>query len=255
MASSPVSAGLMVTGLAIALVAGGMGLQRALERPGAAVAATAPADRLAGDLIGSTRQASGDAAGSQQAGSAGAQTHAAGGGSGINIHGAKPPPLAASDKRAAAAIAVHIPRLKIDQSLIKLHELADQSLSVPTDFSDIGWWPGGPHPGGPGATLIAGHVSSQDGPAVFYRLKDLRTGDHVTVDRADKTSAVFEVVGKASYPRSDFPDDVVYRTTGKPSIHLVTCDGTFDTAIGHHEDNLVVFADLVSTGPTKKAHS
>jgi len=43
---------------------------------------------------------------------------------------------------------------------------------------------------------------------------------------------------------------VVYRVSGKSSIHLVTCDA-LDYATGHHTANLVVFADLVSTGPTR----
>lgn len=149
----------------------------------------------------------------------------------------------------APAVAVHIPRLKLDRSLVDLHVLPDGSMSVPQDAKDVGWWAEGPHPGGAGATLVAGHVDSKTGPAVFYRLKDLVPGDLVTVDRADNTSSVFKVVDRVTYTRANFPDDVVYRVTGKPSLHLVTCDG-FDPAIGHYGANLVVFAELVSSGPT-----
>lgn len=83
---------------------------------------------------------------------------------------------------------------------------------------------------------------------MFYELRDLVPGDLVTVDRAD-TSSVFKVVDKVTYTRANVPDDLVHRVTRKPSLHLVTCDG-FDPAVGHHGDNLVVFADLVSSGPT-----
>ncbi len=154
-----------------------------------------------------------------------------------------------SGDASAPAVAVHIPRLKLDRSLVDLHVLADGSMSVPQDAKDVGWWAEGPHPGGAGATLVAGHVDSKAGPAVFYKLKDLVPGDLVTVDRADNTSSVFKVVDKVTYTRANFPDDVVYRVTGKPSLHLVTCDG-FDPAIGHYGANLVVFAELVSSGPT-----
>ena len=166
-----------------------------------------------------------------------------------------PPPVAAADERAAAAVAIHIPRLKVNRSLVGLRVQSDRSLTVPDDFDDVGWWSGGPHPGGPGATLFAGHVNNRSGPAVFYNLRDMRVGDVITVDRSDQTSAVFKVVGRASFPRKSFPDEVVYRTTGKPSIHLVTCDGAFNTATNHYLDNLVVFADLVADGPTKKVKS
>jgi len=134
-------------------------------------------------------------------------------------------------------------------SLIDLHVLADGSMSVPQDAKDVGWWAEGPRPGAAGAALVAGHVDSKTGPAVFFRLKEMVVGDLVTVDRADHTSVVFRVVSKATYARSDFPDDVVYRVSGKPSLHLVTCDA-FDPSIGHYSANLVVFADLVSSGPT-----
>ncbi len=83
---------------------------------------------------------------------------------------------------------------------------------------------------------------------MFYQLKDLVPGDLVTVDRADNTSSVFKVVDNVTYSRANFPDDVVYRVTGKPSLHLVTCDG-FDPAVGHYGGNLVVFADFVSSEP------
>jgi hypothetical protein len=164
-------------------------------------------------------------------------------------------PLAAGDSRAAVATAIHIPRLRVDRRLVMLRMQRDRRLGVPRDYDDVGWWSGGPRPGGPGAALFAGHVSSTSGPAVFFDLKKLRRGDLVTVDRRDRTSAVFKVVGRASYPRRAFPDEVVYRTAGKSSIHLVTCDGAFDRAIGHHLDNLVVFADLISTGPTTRGSS
>jgi len=153
------------------------------------------------------------------------------------------------------ATAIHIPRLGVSRQLIKLKVQPDGTLSVPRDYDDVGWWSGGPRPGGPGAGLFAGHVNSVAGPAVFVNLKQMRRGDLITIDRRDKTSAVFKVVGRASYPRKTFPDEVVYRTAGKASIHLVTCDGVFDRELRHYRDNLVVFADLVSTRPTKKGRS
>ena len=47
-----------------------------------------------------------------------------------------------------------------------------------------------------------------------------------------------------TFPKDDFPDAIVYRTTGKPALHLVTCGGSFDESTGHYRDNLVVIADM-----------
>ncbi len=230
----------MVLGVAMVLVTGGMTLQYVLDHRVVVAAAesgsrAAPADPHAGDFVG---------AGSVAADPQTARPRA------VGPPRAQPPPLAATQDRASRAVAIHIPRLNLNKSLVDLHVQTDSTMSVPQTFSDVGWWSAGPRPGGAGATLIAGHVDSKSGPAVFYRLKDLIPGDRVTIDRADHTTAVFRVVGKASYPRANFPDDVVYRVSGKPSIHLVTCDA-LDYATGHHTANLVVFADLVSTGPTR----
>ncbi len=243
--------GLVALGSALALVAVGMSFQRFLDRP-PVLAASASSDPHAGDLIDSLDSSG---AGGSRAGSSGPRrSKDAPLTAGATIPGAKPPSLVAAEPDAAAAVAIHIPRMRLNRSLVQLHEQPDRSLSVPKSFADVGWWSEGPRPGAAGATIIAGHVSSKAGPAVFWTLQDLRVGDQITVDRADHTSAVFQVVGKASYPRSSFPDDVVYRTSGKPSIHLVTCDGVFDTAIGHHDNNLVVFADLVSSTPKPGTH-
>lgn len=236
--------GLVVLGSALSLVAVGMGFQRFLDRP-PVLTASASADPHAGDRIGSLDSSGDGGPGGSGPGSGSSAPEPVA--AGVRIPGANAPALAAVDHKAAQAVGIHIPRLKLNRSLVDLRMQPDRTLSVPRNFSDVGWWSDGPHPGAAGAALVAGHVSSKSGPAVFWHLADLRAGDRITVDRADHTSAVFQVVGKASYPRSSFPDEVVYRVSGKPSLHLVTCDGSFDPAIGHHEDNLIVFADLVST--------
>ena len=43
-------------------------------------------------------------------------------------------------------------------------------LGVPKNYAAAGWWASGPAPGSDGAAVIVGHVDSQRGAAVFYRL-------------------------------------------------------------------------------------
>ncbi len=38
----------------------------------------------------------------------------------------------------------------------------------------------------------------------------------------------------------------MYTFAGPTQLHLVTCGGQFDQSDGHYEDNIVVFAELVS---------
>jgi hypothetical protein len=90
--------------------------------------------------------------------------------------------------------------------------------------------------------VIAGHVDSKTGPAVFYRLHGLRAGAEVFVDRADGTTATFVVDRLAEFAKADFPDREVYHSGSGAQLRLITCGGTFNHGTGHYVDNVVVFA-------------
>lgn len=144
--------------------------------------------------------------------------------------------------RRAAPISVRIGRLGISSSLVDLHRQPDGALQVPSDFQRVGWYVGSSHPGDPGPTVLVGHVDSYRGPAVFYRLRDLRRGDVITVGRADKTQARFVVQRVLQVPKRSFPTQLVYVGDGRPSLRLVTCGGAFDRRSGHYLENTVVLA-------------
>ena len=118
----------------------------------------------------------------------------------------------------------------------------DRTLEVPTDYGDTGWWSGGSRPGETGPAVIVGHVDSQTGPAVFYRLGELRKGDKVVVVRRDGSRARFTVQGSERFPKDEFPTARVYSRTDGPTLRLITCGGAFDSSTGHYVDNTIVYA-------------
>jgi LPXTG-site transpeptidase (sortase) family protein len=138
---------------------------------------------------------------------------------------------------------IEIPAIGVSAPVIALGLNADRTLEVPEDYGETGWWKGGPEPGERGAAVIAGHVDSETGPAVFYRLEELRAGDEIRVHRADGTRSRFVVARLERHPKDDFPTRSVYGRTREPTLRLVTCSGDFDTATGHYVDNTIVFAD------------
>jgi Sortase domain len=79
---------------------------------------------------------------------------------------------------------------------------------------------------------------------VFFRLRELRPGDEVTVVRADGSAVHFTVDRTEQYPKRRFPTDDVYYPTLTPQLRLVTCGGAFDHAWGHYRSNVIVFATL-----------
>jgi sortase (surface protein transpeptidase) len=145
-------------------------------------------------------------------------------------------------------VRVEIPSIGVSSPLVRLGLKRDRSMEVPGDFQVAGWFTGGPQPGQLGPAVIAGHVNSRTGPAVFYRLRDLRPGDQIRVVRADHRVVRFEVDALASHPKQALPTEAVYGATTAPVLRLITCAGSFDRASGSYRDNLVVSATRVPDG-------
>jgi sortase (surface protein transpeptidase) len=114
--------------------------------------------------------------------------------------------------------------------------------------SRAGWYRGSPTPGELGPSLILGHVDSAEyGAGVFFELGALKPGQTVTVTRADRTAAVFRIDRVAAFPKNHFPTLDVYGDTQNAQLRLITCGGKFDFSARSYEDNIVVFASLVSS--------
>lgn len=141
---------------------------------------------------------------------------------------------------------IDIPAIEVSSSLVDLGLNDDGTLEVPVNFDKTGWFTGGNFPGDPQGppALIAGHVDSSRGPAVFYRLRELVSGDEVLVTRADNTVAVFTVTGSQQYPKDALPTDEIYAPVDAAELVMITCIGDFDQTARSYKDNLVVRATL-----------
>lgn len=143
-------------------------------------------------------------------------------------------------------VRITIPSIGVDASVVSLGLNPDGTLQVPSNFSQAGWWSGGPFPGQPGPAVVVGHVSSVAGPGVFYRLGLLKAGSLVTVSQPSGASATFSVTRVIEVSKSDFPTQLVYGPVTDPQLRLITCGGSFNSSTGHFDDNLIVFANLSS---------
>jgi len=150
------------------------------------------------------------------------------------------PPVAQTEP--SPPVRVEVPAIGAASDLVDLGIATDGTLEVPVDFDLAGWFTGGGRPGGRGPLVIAGHVDSQDGPAVFYRLRDLSPGDTVEVTSEDGTLTRYRVTDVQDHPKDAFPTAAVFGATAGDELRLVTCGGTFDRALRSYTDNLVVFA-------------
>lgn len=149
------------------------------------------------------------------------------------------------DRQAAPPRAITIPALGVRASVIRLGLNRDRTLEVPRNYDHTGWWSGGYAPGERGPAVIAGHVDSKEGPAVFYRLGQLARGDRIRIERADGSSVAFAVERLERHPKDSFPTRAVYDRTASSTLRLVTCSGDFDQSSGHYTDNTIVFASRI----------
>jgi len=140
-----------------------------------------------------------------------------------------------------------VPRIGLRTSLAEVGLTPSGSIDVPEAAPGVPavWYRNLASPGEAGPAVIVGHVdTARDGPAVFYRLGELRPGDTITVRRADGAAPRFVVRAVVRYPKDAFPSAVVYGATAGPELRLITCGGSFDRARGSYRDNVVVFAAL-----------
>jgi Sortase domain len=141
-------------------------------------------------------------------------------------------------------VRIDIPRIGVVSSLDRLGRARDKTVEVPARWEVAGWYAAGTRPGDPGSAVILGHVDSKRGPAVFFRLRELRAGDEIQVGRADGSTIRFAVERVAQYDKQRFPTEEVYYPTLTPALRLVTCGGEFDATAGHYRSNVIVFATL-----------
>lgn len=153
-------------------------------------------------------------------------------------------PMAPSDP-----VRVSIPSIAVSSSLERLGLDEKKTMETPRDPAKAGWYEPGPTPGAMGPAVIAGHVTWDGTPSVFFKVAKLKAGDTIGVSREDGTTAEFTVDRVAQYPKDQFPTIDVYRNLDHAGLRLITCGGDYSQADRRYADNVVVYATLTGTLP------
>ncbi len=138
-------------------------------------------------------------------------------------------------------VSIEIPAIGVAADTIQM-DLAGPVPEVPTDFDQTGWYQQTRRPGEIGPAIIAGHIDSTAGPAVFAQLDRLEPGDEIIVRDDDGQQRTFVVTRAGQYPKGDLPPEVFGFDQPVPELRLITCGGSFDQSTGHYRDNYVVYA-------------
>jgi hypothetical protein len=120
-------------------------------------------------------------------------------------------------------------------------------MGIPTNFTDVAWYNGGPRPGMPGSAVIDGHLDGKNvKEAVFYSLGNLKPGDLVEVIDASGTTLRFQVVRLATYDYNATTTDIFSGDASKIRLNLITCAGDWIKSQKLYSQRIVIFTELIT---------
>lgn len=148
---------------------------------------------------------------------------------------------------ASRPVGITIPSLKVTSALEELGLGKNRAMATPRDPAKAGWYRPGATPGAVGPAVIAGHVTWNGTPGVFFGLGRLGPGDRISVRRADGRTADLTVDRTAVHPKDRFPTVEVYRNLDHAGLRLITCGGEYSKSDSRYAANVVVYATLTGS--------
>ncbi|MBA2447494.1 MAG: class F sortase [Chloroflexi bacterium] len=125
----------------------------------------------------------------------------------------------------------------------------DGELPPPHPARVVAGYSDGAGRGEGGNAVLAGHVDLNREVGVFWRLRDAKPGQTITLSGAAGQLYDYEVEWVRSYPAASLAGLAALRpSSGATTLTLVTCSGRFDLATRSYEDRQVVRAVLVPRG-------
>ncbi len=143
-------------------------------------------------------------------------------------------------------IHITIPAARVNAEVINVGVTKTNNLDVPPNFVQVGWYKYGPLPGTDGNAVIDGHVdngASIDG--VFKHLRDVESGDLVSIKMSDGTLVRYEITGTEVVKTTEFPGHSVFHEGEGAILKIITCHGKFVKAMDTYDQRLIVTAKLI----------
>jgi LPXTG-site transpeptidase (sortase) family protein len=138
-----------------------------------------------------------------------------------------------------------IPSIGVDAAVEVKSIGADGVMQAPGAPDVVTWYDFSSPPAGDGNAVFAGHLDYAGyGPAVFWRLGDLQGNDVIEVFQQDGTNVRYRVTSVRPFAATDDARAVI-ASTGRPTITLITCEGTFDGQARAYDQRLVVTGDRI----------
>jgi sortase A len=137
-----------------------------------------------------------------------------------------------------------IPAIGVDAPLTRRGVDANGAMQPPSGPEDVAWYEFSGSPSEGTNVVLSGHLDYRGyGPAVFYRLRELKTGDVIELRTEDGTVYRYAVSASVMYDGESAPVSDIIGPTSHEVITLITCGGTFNGPPLGYSDRLVVRAE------------
>jgi LPXTG-site transpeptidase (sortase) family protein len=144
-----------------------------------------------------------------------------------------------------------IPSIEVNAEFTQKVVGTDGQMPDPNGPEDVAWydfsqWPGlGGIPDKGGNIVMAGHVDYINyGPAVFWRIDELKAGDQVQIQLVDGTMATYEIEFNKVVEPGDQDWSNLVAGTADESVTLITCTGAFEA--GHYDKRQIAWGRRVA---------
>lgn len=146
---------------------------------------------------------------------------------------------------AGRPVMLEIPAIGVSAPIEQVGRLASGQMDVPRIAMNVAWFDESALPGQKDRpAVIAGHLDSPTGPAVFYKLRMLVPGDELLITYENGDRHVFVVDGKERYYDDDAPLSKIFGRNPGRTMNLITCDGAWDAGAANYQQRLVVYTRL-----------
>jgi LPXTG-site transpeptidase (sortase) family protein len=142
-------------------------------------------------------------------------------------------------------VRIEIAKIDVNNPVVPVGTLQSGKMEAPKTAADVGWWKG--RKVGQGNVLLDGHRDWSGAHGSFYRLKELKQGDTLSLHGEKGKKATYRVVWVKRFDRTIDATDLLGNKTKAQIATLITCEGVFDRSAGTAPERMVVRAELVST--------
>ena len=167
-------------------------------------------------------------------------------GTGPATPGVDDPSAASTREPQAPMLRLLIPKIGVDAPVEVKSIDANGVMQPPDSPSVVAWYDFSTQPGGAGNAVFSGHLDYAGvGPAVFWKLGRLQPGDEIQVSAGVGGAIIqYRVTSIRSYAATTDASQIV-ASQGRPTITLITCNGTFDYSKQQYNQRIVVTGDLI----------